>query len=352
MFDKNELSEKINDILTNNKVIDDSIIAAIKQKRGRKSNKELELLKKYNDLKNIEPVNKPQKKRGRKPKGGKLIKPNINSNMEVENKTSNIILHLKCNSNDLNETQDFLSEISYNPNIENIQAFDEYSENKIKPQFFTIEVNNDKTINQENDNKKYITPNVVEKDTVIENDISIKIIWQKLKELRNKFNKNSINDKKSSCFWCTCEFDWPPVHIPKAFINNSYDVYGCFCMPECGAGYLFSENLDTSTKWERYAMLNNLYVDIYNYKDNVKPAPDPRYLLNKYYGDLSIEEYRLLIRKCKHRMMVVNKPLTHVLPELVEDSIDNSSKNNNLYRLSRKKPSYNKLKTDDKSWAF
>ena len=123
-------------------------------------------------------------------------------------------------------------------------------------------------------------------------------------------------------------------------------------MPECGAGYLFSENLDTSTKWERYAMLNNLYVDIYNYKDNVKPAPDPRYLLNKYYGDLSIEEYRLLIRKCKHRMMVVNKPLTHVLPELVEDSIDNSSKNNNIYRLSRKKPSYNKLNTDDKSWAF
>ena len=135
MFDKNELSEKINDILTNNKVIDDSIIAAIKQKRGRKSNKELELLKKYNDLKNIEPVNKPQKKRGRKPKGGKLIKPNINSNMEVENKTSNIILHLKCNSNDLNETQDFLSEISYNPNIENIQAFDEYSRIKLNHNF-------------------------------------------------------------------------------------------------------------------------------------------------------------------------------------------------------------------------
>lgn len=350
MLDKTALNEKVTNALNSNE-IDESIIKMIKQKRGRKSNKELELLKRYNDSKKQDKnvVLKTAKKRGRKPKGGKLIKPNIENNEENENVQTNIILHLKCNSSDLEDNVDFISQISYNPNIEQIKAFNHFDINNIEqPQFYTIEVEQHKTIENTNIIVKEDEPNK-END----NDISMKIIWKKLKELRHKFNNNSISDKKSSCFWCTCDFDWPPTHIPKAYIKNSYEVYGCFCMPECAAGYLFAENLDSSTKWERYSILNNLYVDIYNFQDNIKPAPDPRYLLNKFYGDLSSEEYRMLIRKGKHRMLVVSKPLTHVLPELVEDSVDNNSNTTGKkFKLTRNKPSYNKLKTNQKSWAF
>ena len=54
-------------------------------------------------------------------------------------------------------------------------------------------------------------------------------------------------------------------------------------------------------------------------KKNIKPAPDPYFLLNKYYGNLSIQEYRKLL-KTEHLLLVVDKPMTRVLPELFEDN--------------------------------
>ena len=43
--------------------------------------------------------------------------------------------------------------------------------------------------------------------------------------------------------------------------------------------------------------------------------------LNKYYGNLTIQEYRALLRK-ERLFLVVDKPLTRVLPELHEDNED------------------------------
>ena len=51
----------------------------------------------------IEIEKPPPKKRGRKPKGGKIvteIKPNNDNNIKI---IENIILHLKCNKGDLNK---------------------------------------------------------------------------------------------------------------------------------------------------------------------------------------------------------------------------------------------------------
>jgi hypothetical protein len=68
-------------------------------------------------------------------------------------------------------------------------------------------------------------------------------------------------------------------------------------------------------------MLNSLYGPLYNYKKSIKPAASPYYLLNKFYGNLTIIEYRKLFQ-CEQLMCVVNKPLTHILPELYEDNND------------------------------
>ena len=152
-----------------------------------------------------------------------------------------------------------------------------------------------------------------------ENDI--REIWKKLKILEHNLHINNITNKKSACFWDTCEFDNPPVYIPKHFMNDTYHVYGCFCSPECAVAHLMEENIDSSIKFERYQLMNHIYSKVYNYKKNIKPAPNPYYMLEKYYGNLTTQEYRSLLQN-ERLFLVVDKPLTRIMPELHEDNDD------------------------------
>ena len=89
---------------------------------------------------------------------------------------------------------------------------------------------------------------------------------------------------------------------------------------------------------------SNLYITYNNICNNtdkpIKPAPDPHYLLSKFYGNLSIEEYRKLL-KSDHLLYIVNKPLTHSLPELYEDNneflVNNKTTIPNAISKSKKK---------------
>jgi hypothetical protein len=152
-----------------------------------------------------------------------------------------------------------------------------------------------------------------------DNTCSLKDIHQKLKKLRTQFYKNTLNDKKSACFWCTYEFDNEPCYIPKYEMDESVCGYGCFCRPECAVGFLMNESINDSTKFERYQLLNQIYSKVYGFKKNIKPAPSPYYLLDKFYGSLSIQEYRKLL-KTEHMLLVLDKPLTRILPELHDDN--------------------------------
>jgi len=121
---------------------------------------------------------------------------------------------------------------------------------------------------------------------------------------------------------------------------NTYQVYGCFCTPECAAAYLMEQKIDSSAKFESYQLLNHVYGKIYNYDKNIKPAPSPYYILDKYYGNLTINEYRNLYKN-EQLLIVVEKPLTHVLPELYEDNSDfilnqRSIPSNSNFKLKKK----------------
>jgi hypothetical protein len=98
------------------------------------------------------------------------------------------------------------------------------------------------------------------------------------------------------------------------------------------------ENIDDSSKFERYFLLNNIYSKIFNYSKNIKPAPNPRFLLDKYYGNLSIQEYRSLLQSDR-LFLIVDKPLTRILPELHEDNdafiINNKIIPSNTYQLKK-----------------
>ena len=292
-----------------------------KKKRGRKPKSQ-----KIQEEK-VEPEIKVQKKRGRKPKGGKIISnvKSINSDNYVK---TNVVLHLKCCIDDLNNESDENKEI---------QSY-EISNNKSSINNLDYELLNT------------ITPEQVE---TVNNDVMIsvsetddKLLNIKLKNLQKQLHTNDISDKKSACFWCTHDFDNPPVYIPKFKSNNSYHVYGCFCSPECSVSFLMNENIDSSKKFERYQLLNFIYGKIYNYSINIKPAPDPYYLLDKYYGNLSIQEYRKLLRNDR-LLMIIDKPLTRVLPELHEENNDfismkNSVTNNSTYQIKKKSNSTSK----------
>jgi len=312
-----------------------------KKKRGRKSNKEKLAMAQNGQLdSSLNLVAEPKKKRGRKPRGGKIVEvlPNNNEIMIIK---TNIILHLKCKLSDL-EHASFISNISYVPEVNEIIPY-----NKDDITMLTYNENNDnelvnnenELVNNENELvNNNINDNSCHNDTSCQeehslqnqdssNDREINSINQKLNKLTSKLYVNDMYDKKSACFWCTHSFDNVPIYIPKHEINGVFSCYGCFCSPECATAFLFEETLDTAARFERYSLLNRIYCKIYNYSKNVLPAPSPLYTLEKFFGTLTIKEYRKQL-KSDRLLLIIDKPLTRVLPEIFDDSNANMLFNN------------------------
>jgi hypothetical protein len=316
------------------------------------------------------------KKRGRKTKGSKIVtKQQIIANVTTP-AIANVILNLKCSMTDLKEYNDKLSKMISNPLAYNSSAppevkhydgektFGEFSmfnlssKNDIdekESNFFDELLKNETNSNQIQDDvlnrsdsrnvtkftdeqysaklsdkRSYEEPNEINAETVHaftpaqedHSDVNVKDMSAKLKQLKIQLYKNTLHsEKKSACFWCTYDFDNAPCYIPKYEMDGTIYGYGSFCRPECAVAYLMKEQIDDSTKFDRYHLLNQIYSKVYECKKNIKPAPDPHYLLDKFYGNLTIQEYRRLL-KTEHLLLVVDKPLTRILPELHEDSDD------------------------------
>jgi len=262
---------------------------------------------------------KNPKKRGRKPKGGKILLVNQTQEPTFET-TPNTILHLKCGLEDLKQSHCLVNKNSQ-PMVESYQFMN-------KDIGFNLV--NSKSSNEEYYDDEEVSP---------QEDSSIN---QKLITLSHDLHNNINSDKRSACFWCTCEFNNHPIYIPKYNINGSYHVYGCFCSPECATGYLFKQSdIDSTSKFERYSLLNHIYCKIYDYNKNIKPAPDPHYTLDKYYGNLSIQEYRKLLKN-ERLLLIVDKPMTSSLPELHIDNDDFFINNKNTAGNFKLKTKYNK----------
>jgi hypothetical protein len=281
------------------------------------------------------------KKRGRKPKGGKIVQ-HLTPLMNDKESKPNVILHLKCSMKDLNNNQLLNNIESYNFASKGDLIYEIIDNNYSS--INNNSSNNNSSNNNSNSNNLLVNKNSIdesedEEDCNNNKESSTKIVWKKLKQLEHNLHINNISDKKSACFWCTYDFDNPPIYIPKFFIKNSYHVYGCFCSPECATSFLMEENIDSSTKFERYHFINHLYAKIYNYTKNIKPAPNPYYMLDKYYGNLSIQEYRSLFKNDR-LFIIVDKPLTRMLPELHEDNDDFILNNkiipSNNYQIKKK----------------
>jgi hypothetical protein len=276
--------------------------------------------------------NNTAKKRGRKPKGGKLITRNTNDIIETP-PIPNIILHLKCSSKDLDDYNTRMSQMVTNPldydpavppeihtylDPNEHPNYSLYNAPTTEPYAYSEKRHIDICSKCK---ENYNTNETALDDNTKDDDINMKDLNKKLKSLKIQLYKNGLSDKKSACFWCSYDFDNPACYIPKYENDQTIFGYGSFCRPECAVAYLMRENIDDSTKFERYHLLNQIYSKVYDYKKNIKPAPNPHYLLDKFYGNMTIQEYRKLL-KTEHMLLVIDKPLTRILPELHEDNDD------------------------------
>lgn len=319
----------------------------VKSKRGRKSKQELMAalqmtdqvsltIKDNSNSKNIINDNTSQnnsdvkaiepqviKKRGRKPKGGKIIQPTISIDSYKEEKP-NIIMHLKCSLKDLLSFNNGNSCVGTYDFTNHDLGFDLYGTSNITISNYNNNNNNGTTaissLEQScllNNCGNLSDAEDAEDDDIINKD-KTKEIWRKLKQLEHNLHINNINNKKSCCFWDTCEFDGPAIYAPKYRRNGIIYVEGCFCCPQCAAAYIINKpNIDNSTRFECLYLLNYLYGSIFEYTKNINPAPDPRYMLNKFLGNLSIQQYRSILGN-ERLFLIVDKPLTRILPELHE----------------------------------
>jgi hypothetical protein len=299
----------------------------------------------------VSPNNTPQpeepkvlKRRGRKPKGGKIVPTQIPVSSTIIDKP-NILIHLKCSLQDLQlNEKNTIGTYQFTPNnisTEFLKLEQSSHDNQFNDNYFLIEPQPD--VYSDIDEQQFTftnskpltystnipcqTKNPTNQTTCSNSQmckceasaqLAKKLLCKKLNDLSVNLHKNNI-DKKSACFWCTYDFDTPVIYIPKYNILEQYYVYGCFCAPECAFAYLMNENIDTATKFERYQLLNYIYKSLYNYSNNIKPAPNPYYMLDKFYGNLTIQEYRSLFQTDR-LFLIVDKPLTKMMPEMVEDN--------------------------------
>ena len=172
------------------------MISTEKKKRGRKpkldinvksentsDNIENQIIEENDDV--IKDPEKIPKKRGRKPKGGKIIE-NINPSLNSEEIKPNIILHLKCNSKDLDE----------NLKDDNLESYT-FSDNKINDLGFNFL--KEKKENIINDSSSENNLNNIDYNSDLENENNSdnlqKDIYKKLKELSINLHTNNIPDK-------------------------------------------------------------------------------------------------------------------------------------------------------------
>jgi len=285
-------------------------------------------------------------KRGRKARGAKII----SRHEELGNYQSGItpaaamgqgigghvILHLKCSLEDLREYNlekkrmfVFNDPLKYDPDVP-VAPDIVTSYNDCDNIIFAAYEDEPRDDSASQEMTSTTPPPDAEKlcvrchETIVREEESkeMNTIHHKLKRLKISLYKNNMAaEKTSACFWCAHPFDNPPCYIPQYEINQTYHVYGCFCCPECAVAYLMKQGLDESTKFDRYHLMNKIYKPVYNYTRNICPAPNPHYLLDTFYGDLTIEEYRKLLKTPK-LLFFVEKPMTRILPELHEEMVD------------------------------
>ena len=123
----------------------------------------------------------------------------------------------------------------------------------------------------------------------------------------------------AACFWCCHTFSYRPVVLPVRDTGEHLVVMGNFCCPECACAYLFDMRQDSHMRWEQLSLLYRVYGEACG--GMIHPAPH-RTLLTMFGGELTIEQYRKLIRSQKVRVDIHLPPMVSILATMDTKPID------------------------------
>jgi hypothetical protein len=125
---------------------------------------------------------------------------------------------------------------------------------------------------------------------------------------------------ESACFWCCEQFTNRPCIIPISILEGIWQVYGNYCTPNCAMAALLAEPLDTHVRWERIALLHNLYSESYK-GGRIYPAPD-RTVLQRFGGPVSATDFRAICERGRLRIDIHMPPLVSILASMDTKPID------------------------------
>ena len=246
-------------------------------------------------------------------------------------KSINVILHLKCTVKDIENYirhRSSTNEIQYNPNIaQDIVPFDgtymaQYDDKTENPSMNNMATTTTTTTNNNSICMANYCPRCDSAKNIhlLHHNATPDDFTEKIKTLKVQYYKNEIPDKKVDCFWCTYPFDNDPYYILQQGTSNDILGHGSFCSPPCAVAFLFKNmNWDDSAKIDSYQLMNYKYISHNSNNNQIKPACSPFYFLDKYLGNLSIQEFRKLSNSnCNY--LCIDKPVTRILPEIHEES--------------------------------
>ena len=265
-------------------------------------------------------------KRGRKPKDKTVI---LDKNLNLDN-ISNVILHLPIPLEKINELDDELS-FKYNPKLNNPNPFDPSEQtigemtiktkNKSNCIYEVIDIENI----EKNENK--MEENKSEEIKIDENKIENKV--SNYNSYIDSYYNEKIEFNNVKCNWCLHECEEEIFKLPYNINNETFNMYGNFCCPECAAAFNFNE-LDDEYVWERYSLLNYLYNKNSD-KYNIAPS---RLVLDIFGGPLTINEYRDII-KTKKNLNVIMPPLYILKPQIEINKTEDIYIPLNVHRVNK-----------------
>lgn len=340
----------------------------VKKKRGRKPKKKEVVVKSAPKKRGRKPkIRNPEellpkipKKRGRKPKDKYGIYTIKKMNRKQIINEEQVILHLPITSKEIQDEESKSSLFAYNPEITEPLPYEnennhqsllydnqsclgktENTDSNININYYKTELDNkvlecniDKKIDDDiiikkikyEDNNKIVEPKQIISINMRKKEVKIKYNKTNIKNtnslVRQNFSDNSYWPEKTNiaCWWCCHNFSNTPATLPTKYEKGIYSVIGVFCSPECAGAWNFNDKANDSLIWERYSLLNMLYINIYkNINLNIKLAP-PKELLEKFGGQLTIEEFRNSCSNYGRDFKLIMPPVKTIIHSINEEA--------------------------------
>jgi hypothetical protein len=234
-----------------------------------------------------------------------------------------LIVHLPIQSKDviMNDIH-----IAYDPHPPaDALPYDIYADNPFFDNAEQLELKNEQSVKNEISVRDVVI-NTDKKDVEhVSSNAEIQIDYYNLKSSLLVQFKDTTETKTipltsdSACLWCCHTFNSRPVVLPIRDTGEYLEITGNFCSPECACAHLFDIRQDSHTRWEQLALLYRVYGEACQGK--IHPAP-ARSVLKLFGGNLSITEYRNIIRSQKLRVDIHLPPMVSILTTMDTKPID------------------------------